>query len=161
MRRGAVLHVFALAPFALALALAVGACSRAQPDATPDGAVRLWLDKMEESEDDPRVMKDAYDVLGPTARANLEERARRTTQAQGRRVEPYEMLADGRFGLNFRPKTMKATMVGDRATVEVVGEDPTAEHASVRCVREAAGWRVEPELPEGVAMPRRDSRDGG
>ena len=137
------------------LALVAG-CSRAQPDATPDGAVRLWLDKMEQSEDDPRVMKDVYDLLGPSARANLEERARRTTQAQGRRVEPYEMLADGRFGLNFRPKTMRSTVVGDRATVEVAGEDPADEHASVRCVHEPGGWRVEPDLPEAVAMPKRD-----
>jgi hypothetical protein len=140
----------------LSLALALAACSRATPDATPDGAVRLWLDKMEQSEDDPRVMKEAYDLLGPSARANLEERARRTTQAQGRRVEPYEMLGDGRFGLNFRPKTMRSTMVGDRATVEIAGDDPTTDHASVRCVREAGGWRVEPELPEVVTMPKRD-----
>jgi hypothetical protein len=140
----------------LAALLFLFACSRAAPDSTPDGAVRLWLDKMDESADDPRVVKDAYALLGPSARANLEERARRTSQAQGRRVEPYEMLAVGRFALKFRPKSMKANVVGDRATVEVVGDDPTSERASVRCVHEGAGWRVEPDLPEVVTLPKRD-----
>lgn len=138
------------------LALALAACTRAAPDATPDGAVRAWLDKMEESEEDPRAMRDAYALLGAATRANLEERARRTTQAQGRRVDPYEMLATGRFGLHFRPKTMKTTMVGDRATVEVFGDDPLVDHASVRCVHEAGGWRVEPDLPDIVTQPKRD-----
>jgi hypothetical protein len=118
--------------------------------------VRLWLDKMEASTEDPRAIKDAYALLGPSARTNLEERAKRTTQAQGRRVEPYEMLADGRFGLRFTPKTMKTTTVGDVATVEVTGDDPMTDRASVRCVHEATGWRVEPELPEPVASPKRD-----
>jgi hypothetical protein len=111
---------------------------------------------MELSQEDPRAMRDAYALLGPDARANLEERAKRVTLAQGRRVEPYEMLADGRFGLRFQPRTMKVTTVGDHATVEVLGDDPANERASVRCVREAGVWHVEPELPEGVALPKRD-----
>jgi len=58
------------------------------------------------------------------------------------------MLAAGLFGLAFRPKAMHSTVVGDRATVEVFGEDPQSEHASVVCVHEGAGWRIEPGLPE-------------
>jgi hypothetical protein len=141
---------------ALAVVLTLSACSRSAADATPDGAVRLWLEKMEATADDPRAIKEAYALLGPAARANLEERAKRTSQAQGRRVEPHEMLAEGRFGLKFRPKTMKASVVGDRATVEVLGNEPNTEHASVRCVHEEKGWRVEPELPEVVTLPKRD-----
>ena len=58
------------------------------------------------------------------------------------------MIAAGFFGLAFRPKAMRSTGVGERATVEVFGEDPQSEHASVACVHEAAGWRIEPGLPE-------------
>ena len=58
------------------------------------------------------------------------------------------MLAAGRFGVAFRPRTMRSKVVGDRASVEVLGADPQSESAVVVCVREAAGWRIEPELPE-------------
>jgi hypothetical protein len=123
------------------------ACSRSAPDATPEGAVRLWLDRMEASSDDPEASREAFDLLGPGARANLEERARRTSQLQGRRVEPFEMLAQGRFGLGFRPKAVRRIVDGDQATVEVLGADPS-ERSSVRCVHVPAGWRLEPDLPE-------------
>lgn len=131
----------------LGLALAAG-CSHAPPDATPDGALKTFLDTMEAASDDPRLMHQAYALLGPAARANLEERARRTSRLQGRQTQPWEMLAAGRFGLAFRPKAMRSSVVGDRASVDVYGANPTAEHANVLCVREAAGWRVEPGLPE-------------
>ena len=137
-------------PLALALlAVAASACSHPPADATPVGAVRLFLDDMEEADEDPGVMRHAYDLLGPAARANLEERAHRTARAQGRQVQPWEMLAAGHFGLAFRPKTYHPpTIVGDRATVEVLGANPSVEQASVLCVREAAGWRIEAQLPE-------------
>jgi len=137
-------------PLVVALAAALGGCSHAPPDSTPEGAVKLLLDDLEGASEDPRLMRQAYDLLGPAARANLEGRARRTSQLQGRQVQPWEMLAAGRFGLSFRPdpKTMRKTVVGDRASVEVFGADPQNEHASVACVREAGGWRVEPGLPE-------------
>jgi hypothetical protein len=130
------------------VALTLGGCSHAPPDATPDGAVREFLDDMETASDDPRVMRRAYDLLGPATRANLQERARRTSLLQGRQVAAWEMLAAGRFGLAFRPKSMRAAIVGDRATVEVLGGDPPREHASVVCVHESGGWRIEPGLPE-------------
>jgi hypothetical protein len=127
----------------------LASCSRPPPDATPDGAVRLFLDDMEAADDDDATaMRRAYDLLGPGARANLEERARRTSELQGRHVEGWQMIASGRFGLTFRPKTMHSTAVGDRATVEVLGANPQNEHASVVCVHEPGGWRIEPGLPE-------------
>lgn len=133
--------------FAFAL-LAACACSRPPPEATPDGALRVFLDDMDTAGDDPNAMRRAYERLGPAARANLAERARRTSRLQGRQVQPPDMLAAGLFGLAFRPKVMHPTVVGDRATVEVLGEDPQAEHASVVCVREGAEWHVEPGFPE-------------
>ncbi|MDB4938181.1 MAG: hypothetical protein JWP87_5153 [Labilithrix sp.] len=140
------------------LVLALGACTRAAPDATPEGAVRLFVEKMETGAEDPPAMRDAYLLLGPHARANLKERADRASKGQGRRYEPFEMLAEGRFGLKFRPKTMTAKIDGDDAFVEVRGEGPE-ERATVHCVREAPAWRVEPELPDLQAPQRR--ADGG
>lgn len=155
---------FAASGFSRLVAVVVAAaplasCSRPAPDATPDGALRLWLDRMEDSEEDPAASREAYELLGPSARANLEERAARASHVRGRRAEPYQLLAEGRFGLRFRPKSMRATAVGDQATVEVVGANPVSEHATVRCVHEVAGWRVEPGLPELAPLPMRG--DGG
>lgn len=139
---------------ALALALLLGACSRAAPDATPEGAVRMWIEKMESSGDDARAMKEAYQLLAPHARANLKDRAERASRGQGRRYEPYEMLAEGRFALRFRPKAMTTRVEGDVATVDVRGDGPD-ERASVRCAREGAAWRVELELPALPPAPAR------
>jgi len=135
------------------LAWAVG-CARPAPDATPDGAVRAWLEHMEDSQDDPKEAREAFRLLGPTARANLADRATRASQTEGRRTEPYELVAAGFFGLKFRPQSMKATVVGDRAMVDVTG-DRGAERASVVCVREGSAWRVEPELPPLAPLPMR------
>lgn len=121
-------------------------CAHPPPDATPDGAVRAWLEHMEDSQDDPKEAREAFRLLGPAARANLAERAARASQTMGRRTEPFELVAAGFFGLKFRPQSTKATVLGDHATVEVIG-DRGAERASVVCVREGSAWRVEPELP--------------
>lgn len=120
--------------------------------------MRLFVEKMESGAEDPRAMREAYGLLGQRARSNLKERADRASKGQGRRYEPYEMLAEGRFGLKFRPKTMMSKIEGDDAFVEVRGDGPE-ERASVRCIHEPAGWRVEPELPDVVAPQRR--ADGG
>ena len=143
---------------ALGGALTLGGCSRAALDATPEGTVRLFVEKMESGAEDPRAMRDAYLLLGARARANLKERADRASKGQGRRYEPHEMLAEGRFGLKFRPKAMSAKVEGDDAFVDVRGEGPE-EQATVHCSREGGAWRVEPELP-GVLAPQRRS-DGG
>jgi hypothetical protein len=103
-------------------------------------------------------MKEAYQLLGPRARANLKERADRASRGQGRRFEPHEMLAEGRFGLRFRPKAMSSRIEGDDAWVEVKGDGPD-EHATVKCTREGAAWRIEPDLPDVLAPARR--QDGG
>jgi hypothetical protein len=110
---------------------------------------------MEESVVDPAEAREAFALLGPRARQNLDARAARASQVEGRRSQPYEMMAEGRFGLKFRPKTMHAAVDGDVATVEVTGDDPGSEHVRVSCVREPDGWHVEPELPDVVPASRR------
>jgi len=149
---------FAFAFFAFSFVLGSAGCTRTAPDATPEGAVRLFVERMESGAEDPRAMREAYQLLGPHARSNLKERADRASKGQGRRYEPFEMLAEGRFGLKFRPKTMIAKIDGDDAFVEVRGDGPE-ERATVHCVREAPAWRVEPELPDVQAPQRRG--DGG
>ncbi|MBX3205390.1 MAG: hypothetical protein KF764_09995 [Labilithrix sp.] len=155
--RRSALFAHALAALVVLAALVAGAsgCSRAAPDATPEGVVRLWLEKMESAADDGRAMKDAYALLGPRARANLKERADRASRGQGRRYEPHEMLAEGRFGLRFRPKAMTAKIDGDDAWVEVKGDGPD-QHATVKCTREGSAWRIEPDLPDVVTPARRE-----
>jgi hypothetical protein len=140
LRHAAVLGVLSAA--------ALCGCTRPPRDATPEGAVRMFLDEMESSSDDTTATRRVYDLLGAASRANLSERARRTSQLQGRSVQPWDMLAPGMFGVAFRPKAMRGAVVGDRATVDVFGEDPQTEHASVLCVREHGAWRVEAGLPE-------------
>lgn len=151
-RRSAIALIY----FALLAALLLGltGCSRAAGDATPEGAVRLWIERMESAAEDSRAMKEAYALLGPRARANLKERADRASHGQGRRYEPHEMLAEGRFGLRFRPKVMTARVDGDDAWVEVKG-DGADERAIVSCTREGGAWRIEPELPDVVPPTQR------
>src|SRR5471030_131542 len=110
--------------------LSICSCSRAPQDATPEGAVKLWLERMEASTDDPRASHDAFLLLGPRARANLEERADRASKMQGRQETAEQMLAQGRFGLKFRSKSMTTQIHGSDATVDVIGADPATEHTS-------------------------------
>ena len=119
--------------------------------------MRLFIEKMETSADDPQAMREAYALLGPRARANLKERAERASRGQGKRFEPHEMLAEARFGLRFRTKSMATRIEGEEASVEILGESPD-EKATVKCVRENGAWRVELDLPD-VNKPER--RDGG
>ena len=139
--------------------LVIAACTHPADNATPEGAVRAWLDHMEDSMGDPGEAALAYALLGPRARKNLAARAARASQVEGRRAQAFEMLAEGHFGLRFRPKTMHATVTGSEAVVDVTGNDPGTESARVACVRDSEGWRVEPELPEMAAPVR--VKDGG
>ncbi len=151
---------FAFALVLASFATAGTACSRPAPESTPEGVVRLWLDRMEASSEDARAAHEAYALLGPKARASLEERADLASKMQGRRVDPEKMLAQGRFGLKFRPKTMTAQVNGDDAVVAVSGTNQLVEHTTVHCVRESGQWKIEPELP-AVAPLRRRNDDAG
>ncbi len=138
----------------LALPALLAACGRRPPDATPEGALRMWIDRMEAAVDDQRGRKDAYELLSARARANLKARAERASRAQGRRFEPYEMLAEGRFALTFRPKSMSTVLDGDQAAVHVRGELPS-EEAMIKTIRERDSWRVDLDLPDPPVPQRR------
>jgi hypothetical protein len=132
----------------------VAACSRPPPDATPEGAIKTWLERMEAQVSDPQETKTAYAMLSKATHQNLEKRAERASRIEGRRIEPQEMLAQGRFGLRFAPRRFATTTSGDTATVDVTGDDP-ADHASIHCVKEGPAWRVDLTLPELTDLPRR------
>ena len=136
------------------LTLVLAACSRPPPDATPEGAIKTWLERMETQVSDPAETKSAYAMLSKQTHQNLEKRAERASRIEGRRIEPQEMLAQGRFALRFPPRKFSTRASGDTATVEVSGDDP-ADHATLHCVKEGPVWRVDLTLPELVDLPRR------
>ncbi len=143
--------------FALFLIL-LGGCSRPPPDASCEGTLKLWIERMESSIEQPKGIREASELLGPRTLANLDERARRASQALGRQVQPSEMVASGRFGLHFRVKQMRTLTQPNGTFVEVTG-DGKDEHALVECVRVGASARLELPLPD--PPPLFKATDGG
>ena len=142
---------FALLVF---LTIVFEGCSRPPPDATPEGAIKTWLERMEAQVSDPAETKSAYAMLSKSTHQNLEKRAERASRIEGRRIEPQEMLAQGRFALRFTPKKFSTQTSGDTATVEVSGDEPT-DHATMHCVKEGPSWRIDLTLPDLTDLPRR------
>ena len=144
----------------MTLALASG-CAQKPVDATPEGAVRELLERMEhaEGEGDEAATRGVYELLAAPTREALELRAARASAATARRVSPADMIAPAHFSFRFRPRQFKAKTTGDRATVDVVGIDPAVDRASVPCVREDGHWRVEIPLPPLPPVQHRP--DGG
>jgi hypothetical protein len=136
------------------LTAAVVSCSRPPPDATPEGSIREWVERMEAQQADPETARQAYALLSRGTQAQLEKRAERSSRIEGHRVEPYDVLAPGRFALKFEPRAFKAQVSGETATVDVVGEEPS-EVAVMHCVKEGVGWRVVLDLPDLEELPRR------
>lgn len=139
-----------LAAFAVLLASAVLASGcRAEPDdSTPEGALVLFLEAMDQSDWNQHALEDAYGLLSKDAREALAARARRAESLAGRSFEPWEMIAQGRFRLRFAPREpdgLVARVHGDRATVVVRGE-ADGQRAEVPMVREGGRWRVALEI---------------
>src|SRR5947209_11981820 len=105
--------------------MSLAGCSRPPPDATPEGAIRTWLERMEAQVSDPQETKSAYAMLSKATHANLEKRAERASRIEGRRIEPQEMLAQGSFALRFAARKFSTTTSGDSATGDVSGDEPT------------------------------------
>ncbi len=127
-----------LAPLFL-LSIAFG-CAEEAPDSTPEGALAAFLEAMEESRYDDARRADAYSLLDQETQAELEGRVGRA-EALGRAgLEPWEMLAMGRFRLSFEPHSMQARVDGAEGVVVVQGRG--GERAEVPVVQEPDGWRV-------------------
>jgi hypothetical protein len=131
---------------ALSVALFAGCSSLTGSAAqrSPTEVVRQFLDAMTQSVSDERALRTAYELLASPAQKSLEARAARVKSLAGQSLEPWQMLAQGRFRLRFSPASrrgMRETINGDRATVTVTGTGPD-ERAEVPLVREHGQWRL-------------------
>ena len=136
--------------FGLAVASFAGCSSSAGPVAqrSPSEVLRQFLAAMDRSASDARALRTAYELLASPAQRALEARAARVKSLAGQQLEPWQMLAQGRFRLRFSPASrrgMRETIQGDRATVTVAGAGP-GERAEVPLVRENGRWRLSLEL---------------
>jgi hypothetical protein len=145
--------------FAGILLAAQLSCEHPAPDATPEGAGRELLDRLERAEANPVEVHAVYQLLSASTRTSLDERARRASSAIGRPMSGADMIAPSRFALHFKPRQMHAHIEGDRSVVEVVGIAAAIDHASVPCVLEGGRWRVEIAPPP--LYPTEFRPDGG
>jgi hypothetical protein len=130
--------------------LAISACAACRPAAaeTPSETVRQFLGAMDRSAADSHQLREAYTLLDGSAQGALRERAHKTGTLTGRDYEPWEMLAQGRFRLRFRPaarRGMQERIAGAHAVVTVLGE--AGEKAEVPLVQEHGRWRIRLPVP--------------
>jgi predicted small lipoprotein YifL len=129
-----------------ALAVALAGCGRRAPNTTPDGAVRELVERMRRVQGDPAEAKAAYELLSKRAQQNLVERAKRYSAASGKAIAPEAMIVPSRFLLRFEPQRYTAQIGAVAARVDVVGLKP-GDRATVPCIFEEGGWRVDLSLP--------------
>jgi hypothetical protein len=134
-------------------ALLLAACSAcgggAPTHETPVATVRHFLEVMDRSVADERALIEAFRLLDSGAQSALTERAERASTLAGRRYEPWQMLAQGRFRLRFAPATpggMRERVTGERAIVTVTGSGE-GQRAEVPLVREQGRWRIALRIP--------------
>lgn len=140
---------------ALAAALLASCRSRA-PGATPEGAVREFVERMRRVQGDPADAKAAYELLSNSARDNLKARAERYSAASGKAIAPEAMIVPSLFFLRFEPQRYHARISGTYALVEIQGLMPE-DRAQIQCVFEDERWRVDlqmPPLPPIQTRPR-------
>ena len=143
----------ALAALIVVAALSSG-CGRRAPNATPDGAVRELVERMRRMQGDPAEAKAAYAMLSKRAQQNLIERAKRYSAASGKAIAPEAMIVPSRFLLRFEPQRYTAQSSGPLARVEVIGL-LAGERATLPCVFEGGGWRVDLGLPSLPPVQKR------
>ncbi len=142
----------------LALALLLVSCSRAPPNATPEGAVREFIEVMETFDGNEGDAEKLFDLLSERAKKNLRARAERYGAASGKKIAPSAMLVPKRVSLRFSPHSYSAQIVGKYALVDVLGVRGS-QRAQVPCVFEEGAWRIDLVLPEPPPMRMRPSRE--
>ena len=134
----------ALLALLLVAACAIG-CARKPADATPEGALELFLQALDDTSHDPSANARAYALLDPASRESLRVRAARATSITGKALVADQMLAPVWSSPRFAIERMHAEIdgTGARAMVDVFGADPVMQHVRVPLVREGEAWRVE------------------
>lgn len=125
----------------------VAACARAPADATPQGAVEAFVDRMDRVHGDPVIAKSALALLSTDTRRALESRAERATAVAGHAFGPADMLVPSYFLLEYTPVRYVARTHGDTAEVSVVGAHPATQTRVIQCVKESGAWRIVLDLP--------------
>lgn len=136
---------FVIVGFCIASVFFTG-CAPRPANATPEGAVREFIDRMRDVGGDPAAAKAAFGIFSKRTRQNLAERAQRYSAASGKTIAPEAMIVPSRFIIRFEPQRMTSTVVGSHALVEVTGLGAD-DRAKVTCTFEDDGWRVDLELP--------------
>ena len=150
----AITRVLAIA--ILLLATLSASCGRRAPNATPEGAVREFVERMRRVQGDPADAKAAFEMLSLAARTNLKTRADRYSAASGKTIAPEAMIVPSLFLLRFDPERYRAKISGVYALVEADGLLPE-ERAQIPCVFENDRWRLDlpmPPLPPIQMRPR-------
>jgi hypothetical protein len=139
----------------LALSLAPAACQKDVVDAGPEAIVEEFIARMQRVHGDPKVGREAYDLLWSEGQRGLAERAKRASAVAGREIAPQSMIAPTRFSLAFTPKRYQSRVDGNWAVVTVTGEDPSQRH-EIKCVLEDGHWRVALVIPGLSPIQKRD-----
>lgn len=130
-------------------------CNRKPFDATPEGVVREFLERMERVSGDPKDARSVFDLLSKQAQTSLSDRSRRASAAFGKRLGPEQMLAPSHYYPRFQPRRWTTRLRGRQATVELVGLDTSGERAEIPCVNEEGHWRIDLQLPPLPPVERR------
>lgn len=139
--------------------LALAGCGRTPPNATPEGAVREFTERLTDLDGSEAASRAVYELLSEAARANLQARADRYSNASGRQRAPWAMLVPSRTRFHFSPQSFEAQVVGRYALVKVLGVSP-GDIAQVPCVLQGDAWQIDLVLPELAELPKRRSVPG-
>lgn len=154
---------------ALTLALGASGCARERDDSTPEGALALFLEAIERSEQDAEALRDAYALIDAESQRRLRDRARTAAALGAREYEPWEMLVQGRtrlrfvarrgVGLRARPVTREDGTTRDDESIVVVTGEGEGQRAEIPMRLEDDGWRVVLAIPE-LRTPADRGSDG-
>lgn len=131
----------------LAVTLLVASACRQKPiNATPEGAVREVVVQLRLVGREETAAKRAFDLLSKRAQENLVERAERYGAGSGKHIAPEAMLAPFSLVERFEGREFSSETVGMHAIVRVRGL-LAEETATIPCVYEDGGWKVDVALP--------------
>jgi hypothetical protein len=145
------------APIAVVL-LSILGCQGKAINETPEGAVREIVVQMRLMGRDEGAAKRAFDLLSRNAQQNLSERAERYGAGSGKHIAPEAMLAPFSLVEHFEGREFSSETVGIHALVHVRGL-LAEESATIPCIFEEGGWRVDIALPP-LPVVRVESRTG-